>query len=153
MAALMMSCCSIYWHYVCCQSFLSGIFGASETVCRWKSRLCLFSPTWWFRLVWVPEGCQVQSPQQRQILPQQPCLSSAKSTPPRLFFLSLLAKIIAELVLIHTEMFFIVYFSFWIRWNVYDCMLNFNLKCATVISDFTFTLSFSFSINLFLCLW
>lgn len=49
-----------------------------ETVCRWKSSLCLFSPTWWFRLVGVPEACQVQSPWWCQIFPHQDRLSSAK---------------------------------------------------------------------------
>lgn len=74
-----MSCCSVRWHYVCCYSSLPGIFGTLETVYRWRSRLCLLSPTWWFRLVRVPEGCQVQSPWWCQIVPHQCSLSSAKS--------------------------------------------------------------------------
>lgn len=108
-AALIMSCCIISWHYVCCHSVLSGIFDASETVYRWRSRLCLFSPTWWFRLVRVPEDCQVQSPWWCQIVPQESTLSSAKSHRTTVMFFNLLAYITAELYLIHLEMYFIVY--------------------------------------------
>lgn len=88
MAALMMSRCIIGWLCVCGHSFLAGMFGALETVCRWKSKLCLFSPTWWFTLVRVPEDCQVQSPWWSQIGPHQPCLSSAKSHKTMMMFIS-----------------------------------------------------------------
>lgn len=88
-AALMMSCCIISWRFVCCHSFLSGIFDASETVYRWRSRLCLLSPTWWFRLVRVPEDCQVQSPWWCQIVLQESTLSSAKLHRPTFTFFNL----------------------------------------------------------------
>lgn len=77
MAAVTRGCCSVRWHRVCCYSSLPGIFGASETVCRWRSRLSLFSPTWWFRLVGVPQACQVQSPWWCQIVSRQSSLSSS----------------------------------------------------------------------------
>lgn len=88
-AALMMSCCIISWHLVCCHSFLSGISDASETVYRWRSSLCLFRPTWWFRFVRAPEDCQVQSPWWCQIVLQESTLSSAKSHRPTFTFFNL----------------------------------------------------------------
>ena len=89
----MMSCCTIRWHDVCCHSFLAGMFGASEAACRWESSLCLFSPTWWFRLVRVPKDCQVQSPWWCQIFPRRPDCPLPSPTEPGLSFaLNSLAK-------------------------------------------------------------
>lgn len=36
----------------CCHLFQDGAYGACEADGRWTVRLGLYSPTWWFRLVW-----------------------------------------------------------------------------------------------------
>lgn len=50
------------------------------------------------------------------------------------FSLSLLTDY-SKLDLMYLEMYFNVYFDLYSRFNMYDCMISYILKCATVIFD------------------